>query len=90
MPFGTKAGNKLTKSNSVSYRGKSNEELAALGNVLTLTPHPNAEGLFILTGDEKPNLIEAPENEDDLIQVKDMNIDEDAVEITEDDFNFEL
>ena len=88
--FGTKAGNKLTKSNSVSYRGKSNEELAALGNVLTLTPHPNAEGLFILTGDEKPNLIEAPENEDDLIQVKDMNIDEDAVEITEDDFNFEL
>ena len=29
--FGTKAGNKLTKSNTVSYRGAANEKLAANG-----------------------------------------------------------
>lgn len=88
--FGTKAGNKLTKSNSVSYRGKSNEELAELGNIFTLTPHPNADGLFVLSGNKQPNPVEEEPEEEDEVQVEDINIDEDAVEISENDFNFEL
>lgn len=87
--FGTKAGNKLTKSSSVSYRGKSNEELAILGDVFTLTPHPNADGLFILTGNKQPNPTEDVPEEDENIQVIEIN-NEDAVEINEDDFNFEF
>jgi len=88
--FGTKAGNKLTKSNSVSYRGKSNQELAVLGDLFTLIPHPNADGLFILSGNKQPNPVEeVPEAEDDNIEVDDIE-DIDAVEISEDDFNFEL
>lgn len=90
--FGTKSGNKLTKSSSVSYRGKSNEELSVLGDEFTLTPHPNADGLFVLTGNKLPNAVDdVPEAEDEDLQVEDMNIDdEDTVEISEDDFNFEL
>lgn len=82
--------NKLTKSNSVSYRGKSNEELADLGDVFTLTPHPNADGLFVLNGNKQSNTVEAVPEEEDEIKVEDINIDEDAVEISEDDFNFEF
>lgn len=89
--FGTKSGNKLTKSNSISCRGKANEELSVLGSIFTLTPHPNADGLFILTGDKQPNSVEeVPEEEDDNIKIEDIDIDVDAVEISEEDFNFEL
>ena len=90
--FGTKSGNKLTKSNSVSYRGKRNSELAALGDVFTLTPHPNADGLFILTGNKQPNAVDdVPEAEDENIEINEIeDIDADAVEISEDAFNFEL
>lgn len=89
--FGTKAGNKLTKTNSVSYRGKSNDELAILGNIFTLTPHPNADGLFVLTGNKQPNPVEEVPEEEDEVQVEDVDIDDvDAVEISENDFNFEL
>lgn len=50
--FGTKAGNKLTKSLTVSCRGKANEELSDYGSEFTFKPHPNKEGLFILEGDK--------------------------------------
>lgn len=50
--FGTKGGNKLTQSFTVSCRGKANEMLAEFGKVFTLTPHPSSEGLFILEGDK--------------------------------------
>lgn len=49
--FGTKGGNKLTKSNTVACRGSKNEELSKYGRVFSITPHSTKEGLFILTGD---------------------------------------
>ena len=53
--FGTKGGNKLTKNNTVAYRGAKNEELSKYGTEFTITPHTSKEGLFILTGDTTPN-----------------------------------
>lgn len=83
--FGTKAGNKLTLKGTVSFRGKSNEELSQLGYIFTLEPHPNVDGLFILKGNEQDEIEEiVPEEE---IEVEDIEL-EDALEITEDDFNF--
>lgn len=80
--FGTKAGNKLTLKGTVSYRGKSNQELSELGDVFKLEPHPNVDGLFILKGnttDEEED-IPVPEEEDDE-EIED-------IEINEDDFDF--
>ena len=83
--------NKLTKTNSVSYRGKSNDELSVLGDVFTLTPHPNADGLFVLTGNKQPNPVEEVPEKEDEVKPEDLSIeDENAVEISEEDFNFEL
>lgn len=76
--FGTKAGNRLTLKGSVSYRGKSNAELSQLGSVFTLEPHPNVDGLFLLKGDSEPE-------EEDVLVPEDV---EDAVEISEDGFDF--
>lgn len=71
---------------------KSNDELAALGDVFTLMPHPNADGLFVLSGNKQPNAVDdVPEAEDENIEINEIeDIDADAVEISEDAFNFEL
>lgn len=83
--FGTKAGNKLTLKGTVSFRGKSNQELSEYGDIFTLDPHPNVNGLFILRGNNQPDDEEiVPEEED---EVEDIEI-EDALEISEDDFDF--
>ena len=82
--FGTKAGNKLTQKGTVSFRGKSNDELSEYGHIFTLDPHPNVTGLFILRGDNEDDVEEiVPEEE----EVEDVEI-EDALEISEDDFDF--
>jgi hypothetical protein len=44
-----KKGNKLTKTNTVSYRGKANEELALYGDTFTLSKGKH-EGTFYLNG----------------------------------------
>lgn len=46
--FGTKQGNKLTKSLTVAFRGSKNEELSKYGTEFTLVPHESKEGVFIL------------------------------------------
>lgn len=56
--FGTKGGNKVTKSNTVACRGSKNEELSKYGKIFKITPHATKEGLFVLTGDTTP--VEAP------------------------------
>jgi hypothetical protein len=93
--FGTKAGNKLTKSNTVSYRGKSNDELRVFGEIFTLEKHPSAEGLFILKGENTPEVkfkeTPKPEEEDTEDTIIDEEADtllegEDAEEISDDDF----
>lgn len=64
--FGTKAGNKLTKSLTVSCRGKANEELSQYGTIFTITAHPTKEGLFILNGDK----IIPEQQVDDAVEIK--------------------
>ena len=50
--FGTKGGNKLTKSNTIAYRGSKNEELSKYGKEFILAVHPSKAGLFVLTSEE--------------------------------------
>jgi hypothetical protein len=92
--FGTKGGNKLTKTNTVSYRGKANEELAAFGTEFTFEEHPSKEGLFILRGENTPGVTpekEEPKPEPEEEEIEDLVDDlvDDAEEISEDDFSFD-
>ena len=57
--FGTKAGNKLTKTNTVSYRGAANDKLSAYGTVFRLEP-TEEDGIFYMVGDKNPVEPEAP------------------------------
>lgn len=50
--FNTQGGNKLSKNNTVSCRGKANEELSKYGTVFALQPKGN--GLFYLVNTENP------------------------------------
>ena len=85
--FGTKAGNKLTLKGTVSFRGKSNEELSKFGDTFTFEPHPNVVGLFILKGNEEEDVdVIVPEKEDDI---EDPDF-EDSLEIGDNDFDFEF
>lgn len=96
--FGTQSGNKLTQKNAVSYRGKNNQNLAEHGNEFTFTPHPKIDGLFILTGNQEPEIKEdvVPEAEDiasedelddEMASLVDGNTDD--TEISDTDFNFD-
>lgn len=49
--FSTKGGNKLTKSNTVAYRGNKNSELSKYGKEFIIVKHPVKLGLFVLTSD---------------------------------------
>lgn len=55
-------GNRLTKTYTVSFRGTQHDTLEEYGTVFELIPHPDHEGMFKLQGD-------APEKEDDIIDV---------------------
>ena len=87
--FGTKAGNRLTKSFTVSCRGKANEELANYGTVFTVAEHPTKEGLFTLTGDTMPEVVE-----DTKVEIKDdaseIEVDIDLNDFTDLDENDEV
>ena len=85
--FGTKGGNKLTKSNTIACRGSKNEELSKYGKEFVLAVHPSKAGLFVLTseevavdqlvGDDNVN-IDTPEgidlNLEGLVDDKDANV----------------
>ena len=92
--FGTKQGNKLTKSLTVACRGSKNEELSKYGTEFILVPHETKDGIFVLQNEdakleqalddtiEKPD---GPEEEIDLpmdIDLQDLIDDKDAT-ITE-------
>lgn len=49
--FGTKGGNKLTKTNTISFRGSANSKLAEFGTTFKLEPSED-EGIFYLIGDK--------------------------------------
>lgn len=75
--FGTKSGNKLTKSNTISFRGSANERLSEFGSLFKLEPTED-EGIFYLIGDK--SLINTSddvvdiENELDLSSLDDLNL----------------
>ena len=77
--FGTEGGNKLTKTNTVSFRGSANEKLAEYGSVFKLEPSED-EGIFYLIGDKmnKPIEDEAIDIEDelDLDSLEELDIDD--------------
>ena len=52
--FGTKGGNKLTKNNTVAYRGAKNEELSKYGTEFTISAHNSKEGLFVPSSENAP------------------------------------
>lgn len=91
--FKTKGGNKLTKSNTVSYRGAANEKLAAYGTVFKLEPTED-EGIYYLVGDKEPEEMKVPdeitniESELDIDILDELDIDTSEEELI--DFKFEL
>lgn len=78
--FGTANGNRVTKTLTVSYRGKANEELRQYGTIFEVKPHPTKEGLFKLIGDAP----ELPTSED-----VDLPDDDPEVDLVDDDINLE-
>lgn len=90
--FGTKSGNKLTKSNTVSYRGAANEKLSAYGTTFKLEPTED-KGIYYLVGDKVqeensvPDEIIDIENELDIESLDNINIDEDDKGLEKFDFN---
>jgi hypothetical protein len=81
--FKTKSGNRVTKTFTVSFRGNKNAELRNYGEVFTIIPHTEKEGLFIL---QNPNKAEEPEREE-LISEEDFQLplDEDLENLTDED-----
>lgn len=71
--FHTKGGNRLTKSNTVAYRGTKSSELAKYGTVFSIKPHDSKEGLFILLGDKDVPSLDGDE----------------AIKVEEEDFNLD-
>lgn len=94
--FGTKGGNKLTKSLTIACRGSKHDELAKYGDYFTIKPHESKENLFILignlmpedelTGDENINAEDELPIDEGIEEM--LNNKEDNNEITNFDFKF--
>lgn len=78
--FGSKGGNKLTKSGTVAFRGVKNEELSKYGREFTVIPHTNKIGLFILSSGEQVQ--EVQEDETIRIEEEDANLSFDDLDLT--------
>lgn len=81
-----KEGNRLTKTNTISYRGSKRDELLKFGSEFTLEEHPSVVGAFLMKG----NI----EIEDDIIDVPEEIASEDELDASIDstndvDFNFD-
>lgn len=79
--FGTKGGNKLTKSLTVACRGSKNEELSKYGTEFVIVPHETKDGIFILQSkdaklermlDDTIDTKDEPEEEFDLPMDEDL------------------
>lgn len=78
--FGTKQGNKLTKSLTVACRGSKNEELSKYGTKFILVPHETKDGIFVLQNEDAKleqaldDTIEKPDGPEEDIELP-MDID---------------
>lgn len=86
--FGTRGGNRLSKSNTVACRGSKHEELVKYGNVFQIIPHDSKAGLFILKGDAQIDTLDGDENVsiDEEIDISQLIDDKDVEEINSFDF----
>ena len=88
--FGTKSGNKLTKTNTVSYRGAANEKLSTYGTTFTLEP-TETEGIFYLKGDKEPEETKVPDEIINIEETLDLNsLDNIDIDLDEDLTNFDF
>lgn len=89
--FGTKSGNKLTKTNTISFRGVANEKLSEYGTTFKIEPSED-EGIFYLIGDKMNNPIPDEtidiKSELDIESLDDINLNDDDVNL--ESFNFTL
>lgn len=69
--FGTQGGNRLTKSGTVSYRGKNHDLLEEYGTIFTLKAS-DKDGIFEMVGD-KPL---PEEKEDENVKIEDEEVEE--------------
>lgn len=97
--FGTKGGNKLTKSHTVSYRGKNNEELSKYGDEFTFKERDKVPGTFYLVGNTVEEVVSNADEttEDNEIDLEsEINNIEDTIEnpddneVLPDDLNFNI
>lgn len=82
-----KAGNRLTKTFTVSCRGSKHDNLAEFGTVFEVIPYEDKEGYFKLIGDahqKEDDIIEVPEEIEDPDDI----IDNDTQDV--EDFELEL
>ena len=83
--WGTKGGNKLTKSLTVACRGSKNEELSKFGQEFTLVPHEKKDGLFILqNGTAKVEIDDEVEDLQDLEEAISLPVDVDLQDLIDD------
>ena len=89
MCIDEKSGNRLTKTFTVSCRGSKRDNLIEYGDTFELIPYEDKEGYFKLKGN-------APEKEDDIIDVpeeiedsEEDIVDVDTFDISDVDFNFD-
>lgn len=73
--FGCGGGNKISKNNTVVYKGRQFERLSEFGKVFTLAPLKGNEGIYILVSDVQPTKMP-----DEIEIVEDMNSHVDVVE----------
>lgn len=78
--FGTKQGNKLTKSLTVACRGSKNEELSKYGTEFILVPHETKDGIFVLQNEDAKleraldDTIEKPDGPEEEIELPDIDL----------------
>lgn len=89
--FGTKGGNLLTKSNTVSYRGSANAKLSEFGTVFKLVAS-DEPGIYFMQGDKNPEEMQVPDEiiniEDELDALDNINFELDETELNK--FEFKL
>ena len=83
--FGTKGGNKLTKTNTISFRGSANEKLSEYGTVFTIEPSED-EGIFYLIGDKMNSVV--PDDAVDINSELDMDA-LDTIDLNDEGTNLE-
>ena len=82
--FGTKGGNKLTKTSTVAFRGNKNDELSKYGKEFVLIAHPEKPGLFMLSSGNMEQEVYKDDNISVDVDDTDLPFDLDLEAITED------